>query len=110
MAKKQPLLQGSLDLLVMRSLRNGAMHGYSITRHLKKVSKEFLQVEEGSLYPALHRLEKRGFIKSQWGTSESNRRAKFYELTRDGVKQLKQETDSWKEMTGAIDLVLNYQN
>lgn len=108
--KKTTLLQGSLDLLILRTLTREAMHGYAITRHLKEVSKDFLHVEEGSLYPALHRMEKRGWIKSCWGSSESNRRAKFYELTDVGKKQLRSETKSWKEMTTAIDRVLNFQN
>ena len=108
--KKNQLLQGSLDLLVLRALKGEAKHGYSITRHLKAASQDFLQVEEGSLYPALHRMERRGWIKSWWGASESNRRAKFYELTEVGKKQLREEAKAWKKMSGAIDQVLNFQN
>ena len=108
--KKNGLLQGSLDLLVLKSLQRAPMHGYAITRHLKEVSKDFLQVEEGSLYPALHRLEQRGWIKSWWGSSESNRRARFYELTEEGVGQLERETESWREMSSAIERVLGFQN
>jgi PadR family transcriptional regulator, regulatory protein PadR len=108
--KKGTLLQGSLDLLVLQSLKGGAMHGYAITRHIKEKSQDYLQVEEGSLYPALHRMELRGWIVSFWGTSESNRRAKFYELSSDGRKQLKQETDAWKHMSQAIDRVLGFQS
>ncbi len=108
--KKNPLLQGSLDLLVLQTLNGHSMHGYAISRHLKDVSSDFLQVEEGSLYPALHRLERRGLIKSRWGSSESNRRAKFYELTREGVKQLRSEKKSWHNMSHAIEQVLNFQS
>jgi transcriptional regulator len=107
--KKAGILQGSLDLLVLQSLRQGPMHGYAITRHIKSVSKDFLQIEEGSLYPALHRMERKGWIAASWGTSESNRRAKFYQLTPDGKKQLKAETKAWEQMSEAIDLVVNYR-
>jgi PadR family transcriptional regulator, regulatory protein PadR len=108
--KKSPLLQGSLDLLILQSLKGNPMHGYAISRHLKEVSKEYLQVEEGSLYPALHRLEHRSLIKSWWGASETNRRAKFYELTNEGLKQLRAEAKSWRNMSTAIEQVLNFQN
>ena len=107
--KKPAILQGSLDLLVLQSLKKGKMHGYSITRHLKSVSDDFLQIEEGSLYPALHRMERKGWIASSWGTSESNRRAKFYQLTSDGKKQLKAETKAWENMSRAIDQVVSFQ-
>lgn len=107
--KKAPILQGSLDLLVLQSLKQGPMHGYSITRHLKSASKDYLQIEEGSLYPALHRMEKRGWIEAHWGTSESNRRAKFYQLTSDGKKQLKAETAAWEKMSEAINQVVGFQ-
>ncbi len=108
--KKSPILQGSLDLLILRSLKGNPMHGYAISRHLKEVSQEYLKVEEGSLYPALHRLERRGRIKSWWGTSDSNRRAKFYQLTADGLQQLQSETRSWRKMATAVDQVLNFQH
>ncbi|MFK7770030.1 MAG: PadR family transcriptional regulator [Mariniblastus sp.] len=107
--KKAPILQGSLDLLVLQSLKQGPMHGYSITRHLKQASKEYLQIEEGSLYPALHRMERRGWIAAHWGTSESNRRAKFYQLTSDGKKHLKSETAAWEKMSEAINRVVSFQ-
>ena len=107
--KKAPLLQGSLDLLILQTLKKNALHGYAITRHLKEASKEHLRIEEGSLYPALHRMERRGWIASHWGVSESNRRAKFYQLTSDGKKQLKVETASWRKMSEAIEGVLNFQ-
>ncbi|REK11212.1 MAG: PadR family transcriptional regulator [Planctomycetota bacterium] len=103
------LLQGSLDLLILRTLAAGAQHGYAIAKHVYRASDEFLSVEEGSLYPALHRLERRGWVASEWGTSESNRRAKYYQLTPKGKKQLQVETDAWLEMSRAIDRVLNYR-
>ncbi|HEX4146523.1 MAG TPA: PadR family transcriptional regulator [Pirellulales bacterium] len=106
---KATLLQGSLDLLILRTLEPGTQHGYGIARHLHQVSEEFLQVEEGSLYPALHRLERRGWVASQWGTSESNRRAKFYRLTPRGKKQLQAETAAWAKMSQAIERVLTYR-
>ena len=107
--KKASLLQGSLDMLILQSLRKEARHGYSIAKHLKDVSEDFLKVEEGSLYPALHRMERRGWITSYWGASESNRRAKFYELSPEGKRQLKTETEAWKQMSHAIDQVLGFQ-
>ena len=107
--KKTSILQGSLDLLVLQSLRCGPKHGYAISRHLLDVSEEFLQVEEGSLYPALHRMERKGWIKSHWGTSESNRRAKYYELTTTGRQQLKAEVVHWENMTKAVDRVLGFR-
>lgn len=106
---KSTLLQGSLDLLVLRTLLAGPQHGYAIARHLSRASDDFLQVEEGSLYPALHRLERRGWVASEWGASEANRRAKFYKLTVAGRKQLRAETDAWRKMAEAIDRVLNYR-
>lgn len=112
MSEKQPraaLQQGSLDLLILRTLQPGPRHGYAIARHLSAVSEDFIQVEEGSLYPALHRLERRGWVSSHWGPSESNRRAKFYELTRAGRKQLVAETAAWQQMQEAIARVLNYR-
>ena len=109
-SKKPSLLQGNLDLLILHTLKKGAMHGYAITRDIKAVSQELLIVEEGSLYPALHRLERRGWVTSTWGTSEQNRRAKYYQLSGDGKKQLRIETESWRKMTDAIDRVLNFQS
>jgi len=108
--KRPSLLPGSLDLLILQSLKGGAQHGYAITRHIKQTSREYLQVEEGSLYPALHRMERRGWITSFWGASESNRRAKYYELSSAGRKQLRQETEAWKKMSQAIDRVLSFQS
>ncbi len=107
--KNNGLLPGSLEMLILQSLKSESRHGYSITRHLKDVSQDFLEVEEGSLYPALHRLEKKGLIKAHWGSSESNRRAKFYQLTAAGKKQLKIEAESWQKMSQAIEQVLNFE-
>lgn len=106
---KATLLQGSLDLLILRTLLAGPQHGYEIARHLHRATDEFLQVEEGSLYPALHRLERRGWVAAEWGASAANRRAKFYRLTARGKRQLQEETAAWVEMSRAIDRVLNYR-
>lgn len=106
---KTALLPGSLDLLVLQTLTSGRHHGYGIARHLREVSREFLEVEEGSLYPALHRLERRGWVTTEWGESESNRRAKYYRLTPKGRKQLAAETSAWQLMREAIDRVLNHR-
>ncbi|MCA9238820.1 MAG: PadR family transcriptional regulator [Planctomycetales bacterium] len=104
--KEQNLLQGSLDLLILNSLAGGAKHGYAVARHIQAASDEFLKIEEGSLYPALHRMERRGWIAAEWGASESNRRAKFYRLTRAGRAQLRVEVAAWREMADAIGKVL----
>ena len=107
---KQPqteLLQGTLDLLVLKTLQSGPTHGWDIAQRIQQVSKEVLRVGQGSLYPALHRLEAQGWITSEWGASENNRRAKFYKLTAAGRKQLNVETESWERFTAAVGLVLN---
>jgi transcriptional regulator len=101
------LPQGTLDLLILRSLRLGPNHGWAIAERIQQVSKEVLQVQQGSLYPALHRLERKGWIKAEWGASENNRRAKFYELTRTGRKQLDAETETWRKLTIAVGQVLD---
>ena len=106
---KNALLQGSLDLLILRTLLAGPHHGYAIARHLHQVSGAFLHVEEGSLYPALHRLEHRGWVESEWGPSETNRRAKYYRLTAKGRKQLAAETIAWEKMSQAINRVMKYR-
>lgn len=106
-ASDNSLLQGSLDLLILRTLAGRAKHGYAIARHIHVVSDEALRVEEGSLYPALHRMERRGWIEAEWGASESNRRAKFYRLTRKGRAQLKQQTVAWEAVVAAVGKVLN---
>lgn len=100
------LPQGSLDLLVLQALDGGQKHGYQIARHIQLASDDALRVEEGSLYPALHRMERRGWIAAEWGLSESNRRAKYYQLTRSGRGQLKTEIASWREMVTAIGKVI----
>lgn len=100
------LLQGTLDLLILKTLALEPMHGWGIAQRIQQVSRELLQVGQGSLYPALHRLEARNWIRSEWGPSENNRRAKFYSLTRLGRKQLETELDNWKRIAGAIELVL----
>jgi PadR family transcriptional regulator, regulatory protein PadR len=101
------LLQGTLDLLVLKTLSWGPAHGYSVARWIQLLTDDVLRVGEGSLYPALHRLERRGWIKATWGASDNNRRAKYYELTRTGRKQLETETDAWQRLTSAVGLVLD---
>jgi len=109
MAKtKNDNLQGTLALLVLQSLDRGPMHGWGITLHIQRVSEEVLRVEEGSLYPALHRMEQEGWIAAEWGLSENNRRARFYRLTARGRKQLTAEREHWKKITYAVDLVLEF--
>jgi transcriptional regulator len=105
---KSDNLQGTLALLVLKSLEQGAMHGWGITLHIQHISNEVLRVEEGSLYPALHRMEQEGWIAAEWGLSENNRRARFYRLTAQGRKQLRSETENWQKVTQAVDLVLNF--
>ena len=100
------LLQGTLDLLVLKALATGAMHGWGIAQRLRQLSSEVLQVQQGSLYPALHRLERQGWIASSWGQSENNRRARFYELTAAGRRQLAAETETWERFAAAVAQVL----
>jgi PadR family transcriptional regulator len=100
------LLQGTLDLLVLRTLAGGPRHGYQIAREIKKSSHDVLQVEEGALYPALHRIEGRGWIEASWGLSENNRRAKFYELTEAGRAALDVESKTWEEYVAAVARVM----
>ena len=100
------LPQGTLDLLILRTLALGANHGWAISERINQVSSKVLQVQQGSLYPALHRLERRGWIKAHWGASENNRRAKFYELTKSGRKQLETEESEWKKLAAAVAQVL----
>ena len=101
------LLQGTLDLLILRTLRPGPAHGYAIAKTIERSSEDVLQVEQGSLYPALHRLIKRGWVVAEDGTSENNRRAKFYSLTPKGKKQLTLETSKWDKLAGAIARILH---
>ena len=100
------LLQGTLDVLILKTLALGPMHGWGVAQRIQQVSKEVLQIGQGSLYPALHRLEYKGWIQSDWGSSENNRRAKFYSLTRRGRKQLEAELATWERLSTAIALVL----
>lgn len=103
---RSELLQGTLDLLILRTLAAGPMHGWGIAQRISLLSRDVLAVNQGSLYPALHRLEQQGWIEAEWGVSENNRQAKFYELTREGKKQLADETAYWTRFTAAVGLVL----
>jgi transcriptional regulator len=108
-ARKNDILQGTLVLLILRSLLSGKrMHGYAITAHIQQVSKELLRVEEGSLYPALHRVEQEGWIKAEWGKTEKHREARFYSLTALGRKQLLREEESWRRLTEGVARVIRY--
>jgi PadR family transcriptional regulator PadR len=100
------LLQGTLDLLILKALARGARHGYGVAEWIHETSRDILRVEEGALYPALHRLELRGLLRSEWGASDNNRRAKFYSLTVAGRKQLAEETEFWRRMSGAVARIL----
>ena len=100
------LPQGTLDLLILRTLALEPQHGWGISERVQQISSDVLQIQQGSLYPALHRLERRGWIKSRWGASENNRRAKYYELTRSGRKQLQAETTAWRKLTAAVAQIL----
>ena len=106
MAKKEDLLQGTLDMLVLRVLSRGELHGWGITLKLEQLSKSALQVDEGSLYPALYRMEEKGWIEAEWKMTENNRRAKYYTLTRAGRRQLEDAQESWDRMTAIIALVM----
>jgi len=106
MSKSSDLVQGTVDLLILKTLALGDMHGWAIAARIRSVSNEVLQVNQGALYPALHRLEHAGWIKSSWGESENRRRAKFYALTRAGRKYLEQEQATWERLSAAIALVL----
>lgn len=100
------LLQGTLDLLILKTLALEPAHGWAIAQRIQQVSEDVLQVGQGSLYPALHRLEYKGWIQDEWGASENNRRARFYSLTPAGIKQLGTELENWSRLSGAINLVL----
>lgn len=100
------LPQGTLDLLILKTVALEPMHGWAISERIQQISSKVLQVQQGSLYPALHRLERRGWIKARWGSSDNNRRAKYYELTRAGRKQLDTEQDSWRKLTTAVAQIL----
>jgi transcriptional regulator len=105
-AERIDLPQGTLDLLILRTLSLEPQHGWAISERVQQVSSDVLRIQQGSLYPALHRLERHGWIKANWGTSENNRRAKYYELTRLGRKQLEAETESWRKLAAAVAQVL----
>lgn len=105
-SKRPDLLQGTVDMLVLKSLQRGSMHGYGISVLIRQRSKEILSLEEGSLYPALYRLNNQGLISSEWGLSENNRKARFYTLTAAGRKQLQEETANWQRLSMAINFVL----
>mgnify|MGYP001549852786 CR=1 FL=1 len=107
MAQKADLFQGTLDMLVLRVLSRGELHGWGITNKLEQLSKSALQVDEGSLYPALYRMEEKGWIEAEWKMTENNRRAKYYSLTRAGRKQLEVAQDSWDRMTAIIAQVMH---
>src|SRR5436190_23410260 len=106
MANRTDLLQGTLDLLVLKTLRLGALHGWGISKRVRQLSNDVLQINQGSLYPALYRLEERGLIAAEWGVSPEGRKAKFYELTDDGRAALTAERASWRAFSGAVDAVL----
>ncbi len=107
MAKEKPdLLQGTLDMLILKALQLEPMHGFGISVRIRQMSDEVLLVEQGSLYPALYRLEEQGWIKAEWGVSDNNRKARFYELTAAGRKQLNAETENWARVSAAINLIL----
>jgi len=103
------LLQGTVDVLILQTLAAGPMHGWAVAQRIQQVSKDVLQIGQGSLYPALHRLEYKGWIRSDWGSSDNNRRAKFYELTTAGKKRLREETASWNRLATAIAAALAQQ-
>lgn len=107
--KRNDILQGTLPLLILRTLATGKrMHGYAITSHIQRISDQLLRVEEGSLYPALHRMEQEGWLRAEWGKTEKNREARFYSLTTLGRKQLQQEEESWKRLTEGVARVIRY--
>lgn len=103
---KNNLLQGTLDMLVLKALSLGPMHGYGVGQRIQQISDDALRIEEGSLYPALYRIEQQGWIESEWGVSENNQRAKFYKLTRQGRKQLQIEAENWDRLAGAVFKVM----
>ena len=108
-SEKTDLLQGTLDMLILKIAALGPIHGYAISQRMQQMSRDVLQVQQGALYPALHRLEKRGWLKGEWLASESGRDAKFYALTKAGRKQLETETDQWRRLAEAIGLILSVE-
>ena len=109
-ANRTDLLQGTLDLLVLKTLALGPQHGWGISQRIQQISEDVLRVNQGSLYPALHRLEEQGWIASAWGVSDNNREAKFYRLTRTGQRQLQRETEQWDRMSAAVARVLRAES
>ena len=107
MNERLDLPQGTLDLLILKTLAVEALHGWAISERIQQISRDALQVQQGSLYPALHRLERRGWVKARWAITENNRRAKYYELTRQGQKQLEMETLAWRKLAVAVGYVLD---
>jgi transcriptional regulator len=106
MQERIDLPQGTLDLLILKSLALEPQHGWAISERIQQISKDVVQIQQGSLYPALHRLERRGLIKAEWATTDNNRQAKYYQLTRAGRKQLEDGTTAWRKLTGAVDRIL----
>ena len=104
--EKNDLLQGTLDLLILKTLALGPQHGWGISQRIRQISEDVLQVNQGSLYPALHRLEEQGWVSAEWGVSEANRQAKFYKLTRAGEKQLQRETEAWAQVSLAVTKIV----
>jgi transcriptional regulator len=104
--EKADLLQGTLDLLILKVVALGPVHGYGISQRIRQISEDVLQVQQGSLYPALHRLEKRGWLEADWGESDNGRQAKFYRLSAKGRKQLTEEQDTWNRLSRAVGLIL----
>jgi PadR family transcriptional regulator PadR len=106
MSRPTDLVQGTLDLLILKTLALEPLHGWAIAQRIQQLSKDILQVQQGSLYPALHRLEQQGWIAAEWGESDNNRRAKYYSLTKAGRGQLERESESWKRLSGAISKIV----
>ena len=106
MSDNTDVLQGTLDLLIMRTIALGPLHGWAIAQRIQQISDDLLRVRQGSLYPALHRLEHQGWITAEWGASDNNRRARFYALTKAGRKQLEAEVAKWERLSGGVNLVL----
>lgn len=106
MSRSVEILQGTLDLLILKTLALEPMHGWGIAQRIQQVSREVLQIQQGSLYPALYRLERKGWIRAEWGASDNNRRAKYYSLTKAGRQQLEKEMTDWERMSSAVALIL----
>lgn len=106
MDDKADLLQGTLDMLILKTVALGPTHGWGISQRIQQISRDVLRVQQGSLYPALQRLERQGWVAASWGTSENNRRAKFYDITEEGRRRLAEETESWERLSAAVSLIL----